>query len=197
MRHLPTFESVVNDLESHKLDVKLDSESFKQFILSKGNSIDYFEITTWPYHLAISDDRGCYVFSRYGSSDMMSLFRRDPKNLDFKYISEKCVAVDRQCRISDYDPSRVKEYLNYYIEDNEDSLPESAIEQIRSELIEPYFEFEFNAREAVENFFYHADGQIHRPFQDFWEVNLSTYNYNYVWCVYAIIWAVGVYDKKW
>ena len=45
MRQLPTFESVVSDLESHKLDVKLDSESFKQFTLSNGNSIDYFEIT--------------------------------------------------------------------------------------------------------------------------------------------------------
>ncbi len=45
MRQLPTFESVVSDLENHRLDMKLDSENFKHFILSKGNSIDHFEIT--------------------------------------------------------------------------------------------------------------------------------------------------------
>lgn len=32
------------------------------------------------------------------------------------------------------------------------------------------------------------------PFQDFWEISCSEFTYHYLWCCYAIAWAVKQYD---
>jgi hypothetical protein len=193
--NIPTIESFIADVENFKLKVLLDSGVNRHLRFSNGSdSANSFQITTWPDHLCISGDRGTYVFTR--TSDMFNFFHWGMEKIDFRYVSEKCVSSDKIDGISKYDPNCFKEYINEYIEDNEDDLSEECLSLMKSQLLDVDFDFEYQVREAAESFYYFNKVGIKKYlFRDFWEVNLKSYSYNYIWCIYAIVYGIKTYKQ--
>ncbi|MDI3237542.1 hypothetical protein QK338_05350 [Acinetobacter ursingii] len=186
----PTIESFLNDVKNHELTVNLDQGVFRDITLMKPNDTSYFyNITTRPYYLMISGDMGCYVFSR--TKDMFNFFRDDKNKYSINegYWAEKIQAGEYE----KYSPEAAREALNQEFENWKECI-EASDEEILEEKqrldeidTDDYFEF----MEAVRNWCPSKDGV---QLNDFWEHDLNEYTYHYVWCLYAIVHAIKLYD---
>lgn len=185
-----TEESFLRDVRKHRMTVLHDSGVYRHVRFAKpGTSIMQFDIVTWPGYLSFSGDMGAYVFSRL--RDMFEFFRGStvgPIEVDLRYWAEKCQAVDRDSGIREYSPERFCEQIERWLEDAEAS--EECREAVRSEVLCHAEEGESAARKAADDFAY-ADGFA---FTDFWEADCSEWTARYVWCCYALSWAVRQYD---
>lgn len=73
------------------VSVRHDSNVHRYMYCQRCDTADgSFSITTWPNHLAISGDMGCYVFSRV--FDMFPFF--NVQRSDFEYLRSKLEAQD-------------------------------------------------------------------------------------------------------
>ena len=185
-----TEESFLRDVCKHRMTVLHDSGVYRHVRFAKpGTSIMQFDIVTWPGYLSFSGDMGAYVFSRL--RDMFEFFRGStvgPIEVNLAYWAEKCRAVDRDSGIREYSPERFREQIERWLEDAEAS--EECRAAVRSEVLCHADEGESAARKAADDFAY-ADGFA---FTDFWEADCSEWNARYVWCCYALSWAVRQYD---
>jgi len=183
-------ESFLRDVRKHRMTVLHDSGVYRHVRFAKpGTSIMQFDIVTWPGYLSFSGDMGAYVFSRL--RDMFEFFRGStvgPIEVNLAYWAEKCRAVDRDSGIREYSPERFREQIERWLEDAEAS--EECREAVRSEVLCHAEEGESAARKAADDFAY-ADGFA---FTDFWEADCSEWTARYVWCCYALSWAVRQYD---
>jgi hypothetical protein len=188
----PTKERFLDDIKNHKLQIIKDDGVYRHLICSNGSFNCRYEIITWPNFLAYVGDMGDYVFSRV--EDMLTFFRRG--NLDDinpGYWSEKVKAESvfgsgikhfsverfRECVLSD-----VRSHLNL---EEDEKIPDDMMEEI-----EPLMETEdeWESIETIRNF---SSKKIN--FDDFYEHSLETHTYYYIWCCYAIVWAIAEYDK--
>lgn len=139
-----------------------------------------YHITTWPGYLAYSGDMGDYVFARI--NDMFEFFRG--KSINPGYWAEK---VQAACRdgVKEYSPTRGREYLNEMCRDLEvsDDVKEE-VAQIDTDVREDEF------RTQLRDFTAHPT-----MFDDAWEADLNDYTYRYLWCCYALVWGIDLYDK--
>ena len=185
-----TEESFLRDVREHRMTVLHDSGVYRHVRFAKpGTSTMQFDIVTWPEYLSVSGDMGTYVFSRL--RDMFEFFRGStvgPIEVNLRYWAEKCQAVDRDSGIREYSPERFRERIERWLEDAEAS--EECRAAVRSEVLCHADEGESAARKAADDFAY-ADGFA---FTDFWEADCSEWTARYVWCCYALSWAVRQYD---
>ena len=185
-----TEESFLRDVREHRMTVLHDSGVYRHVRFAKpGTSTMQFDIVTWPEYLSVSGDMGTYVFSRL--RDMFEFFRGStvgPIEVNLRYWAEKCQAVDRDSGIREYSPERFRERIERWLEDAEAS--EECRAAVQSEVLCHADEGESAARKAADDFAY-ADGFA---FTDFWEADCSEWTARYVWCCYALSWAVRQYD---
>ena len=185
-----TEESFLRDVREHRMTVLHDSGVYRHVRFAKpGTSTMQFDIVTWPGYLSFSGDMGAYVFSRL--RDMFEFFRGStvgPIEVNLAYWAEKCRAVDRDSGIREYSPERFREQIERWLEDAEAS--EECRAAVQSEVLCHADEGESAARKAADDFAY-ADGFA---FTDFWEADCSEWTARYVWCCYALSWAVRQYD---
>lgn len=182
----------VNDVKDFQMEVVQDKDA-NRFIRFKkpDTNICHFDIITWPGHLCISGDMGTFVFRRL--HDMFEFFRGD--DINPQYWSEKLTAHDSVSGHKKFSQERfeeqIKEWFEYIEFDDEDQKAE-IWQQIKFEVLNEDNNHEILAIRAAMDFYDKTYGYI---FQDFWESNLMEYDYCYLWCLYAIVWAIKKYDE--
>ena len=103
----PNNEPFRQDVACHQLTVHQKDRLYRHLSFSDGTQDKAFRITTWPYHLCISGDMGCYVFSV--SQDMCAFMHSDSPQLrhDPEYLASNLTAPhsdDQSVRVFDYAP---------------------------------------------------------------------------------------------
>lgn len=195
----PSETEFVKDVEMHVLTVIRDEGVYRHIRCARPGTNAYsFDILTWPGNLLVTGDMGSWLFARL--CDMFEFFRRNsaggkefPINPD--YWSEKLKAADCKGRgrggATEYSEDIFKDRIN----DAAREVPLKGMSLVEligqvEDGIFPSAENEELAHAAAQSF--ELDGEF--PFQDFWEVNCHAYRHHFIWCLYAIVWAIRQYD---
>jgi hypothetical protein len=220
-----TEEQFLKDVKNHSLEVCKDDGVYRHLTASNNGSWNMrFDIVTWPGHLAYSGDMGCFVFSRLNDMfEFFRTKPRDSSKklfINTGYWGEKLEAVDRDGYSSSHlvfdaesMETRVKETLAEWLDDED--LSEEDKEELREEVQSEVLDRieggnEHDSRRAVSEFS-HTIGKYkyvstrdliagvpkkHRyKFTDSWEWDCREYSFRFVWCCYAIAWAILKYDE--
>lgn len=185
------------DIAAHVLEVQLDQGVHRHLRCGRpGTSFYSFAITTWPGHLAISGDMGTFVFARL--RDMFEFFRLGRGGINPGYWSEKLVAPQGRAGALTYSGDafsrEVRRWLDEHIKGAE-YLPEEEQElraAVDDEVLSYAHDGEVCAQDAAARFEFDREP----IFQGFGEVNCREYDYAYLWCCHAIVWAIAQYDAE-
>jgi hypothetical protein len=154
-----------------------------------------FDIVTYPHFLVYSGDMGCYVFSRL--QDMFEFFRtrqRDEEveqlHINLGYWAEKLEATDTPDGHREYSADLFRERVT-------EELDSMEADQGLREAVEEYVldfadDGEVRARDALDQF----EHEGRRVFTDCWEWRFTEYTFRFVWCCYALAWAIRTYDAE-
>ncbi len=164
------FTFFVGDTRSHKMRVIMDNGLYRHLLFRNPESSSYwFQIVTWPGFLAISGDMGEFMFSRL--DDMLEFFRTE-EVIDFRYWAEKCRAGEKEQFCAD----TLKESVDDIMSADEAKVVKRLLDSVTTE-------FEV----------YAALGNSTQPF-DFGDLRWRDFTRSFIWCCYAIRWAVKEYD---
>ena len=200
----PTQESFLNDVADHKLTVNLDQGVFRDLKIAKPNTTDmHYNITTRPGYLFITGDMGSFVFSRL--DDMFNFFRSHVGyEINLGYWEEKLQAVNARNGVKVFSADLVAELLNDHLKDHlEDLYPRHS--KVNKEKAQ-------DAKESIQDLIALADSEEHEFYEklrnwdaeydggismdDWWEWDFKDYTYHYIWCCYAIVHAIKLYDAE-
>lgn len=185
------------DTAEHVLRIVHDDGLFRHLECRKPGTYVYgFNITTWPGYLAITGDMGSYTFCRL--DDMFAFFRNPRGRINPSYWREKLVAISRE-GAEKYDPQQFREtivslYKNW-LESYRDDFTTAQRRGIRDQIREDVFAVEDDELAAYREArcFEILD---HRPFSEIWDYNLKSHTFHFIWCCWAIVWAIGQYDAQ-
>jgi hypothetical protein len=183
-----TYERFSKDIENHELTINLDQGLFRDLTIKRPNTSSYYyNITTRPGLLMISGDMGCYVFERL--SDMFKFFRGESDEINPCYWSEKIEAGE----FKRYSPEKVRDALNQEFENWKEctDFDEEQIAEEKEYLDQIDTDDEFEFVDAIRNWVPNKDGV---QLDDFWEYSTNDYTFHYIWCCYAIVHAIKLYD---
>jgi len=214
MARQPTKEDFLKDVSKHEMAVKLDQGVYRHILFKEpGTSNHWFEVVTTPHRLMISGDMGTWVFSRI--EDMFDFFRSKDGSINSGYWAEKLIngtsGGNREAEV--YDGDAYKQRLidnlgNYDLTPDRRALVVDALEQldfydeywIMSQINE--FEVDFEDSEVYQSTRdmarYGVTAKKKRDsftFQDVWEIDMKVYSYHFLWCLYAIVYAINKYDE--
>ena len=185
----PTLEQFLKDVASHELTVNLDQGLFRDLTIMKPNSVDmHYHITTRPDYLMFTGDMGSFVFTRL--NDMFNFFRsKDEYRINTGYWAEKIEAGEYEKYSPDAARAALNQAFENWKEDTDFSVNNIAAEKEYLDEIDTddYYEF----IEVVRNWTPNRGGV---DLDDFWENNLNEYTFHYIWCCYAIVYAIKLYD---
>ena len=208
----------LRDVAQHQMQIIRDDGVSRHLQFKRpGTSCYYFDIITWPGKLCISGDCGTWVFARI--HDMFDFFRTDENDFNFNrdgglsinpgYWSEKLLAVDNNGRSRDSSPMEYSDELFQkavadYVEQATDDWTSLHMLHVKEELIES-IEFDIGQPESeqgayqyINDFSYDYtddDGKSRRfEFQDFFDYELRTWTYHFIWNLFAIAYAIREYD---
>lgn len=207
------------DIANHRMTIVRDDDVNRHLMCrdAGGGSPYWFEIVTWPGTLCIRGDMGTYVFSR--ERDMLGFFRAskygregEPGKLyiDPAHWAAKLKAADS----NGGHPSSIKELdrrafnkqtmdqLNAYmgIDDGDCDYPGKLVTEIRRDLRGEVLDAVHDstppneAHRILHDYIYRDNKDcMHHPFWDTESVP-TNYTFHFLWCLYAIAWAVREYD---
>jgi hypothetical protein len=195
-----TAEQFLNDAGTHTMEVLLDQGVHRHLeFRTNGSSVFYFGIVTWPGYLCIYGDMGTYVFERH--KDMFSFFRNKPNEFKINagYWAGKLQAGARHEGVTEYSRALFAEEIKRLFEERFDDINTCDPNQVAKRdriwkaieedvLRDP--EFELEARDLADDF--ECEGF---RFTDFWEINLQEYTFHFIWCLYAIVHGIKLYDQ--
>jgi hypothetical protein len=190
-----TEKTFLNDVKNHHIEIIKDEKNYRHIIMTSGSFNMRYEIITWPEYLCLCGDMGCFVFSRI--DDMFNFFRSNSNELTINpsYWHEKLQSEDTINGAKEYDSEKfektIKEYFNDYIYDYPDIDKEKLWEEIEKDVLYYASDGEYQAHRAAIDFKY-----LDFEFHDFWEQDLKSYTGRYIWCLYAIVYAIQQYDKS-
>lgn len=143
-----------------------------------------FCITTWPGYLAISGDMGCYVFARI--EDMFEFFRGGCNGgINEGYWAEKVQAADKVDGLREFDEDDAREWVAKRVKEYREHHGDKDGEEIDTDGI--------NYDDGMIRFFDSLPS--HDAFADAWEDSHKRYTFRYLWCCFAIVWAIKEYDR--
>lgn len=177
----------------------------------------HFDVITWPNYLCYTGDMGTYVFRRL--TNMFVFFRRESKEypIDKRYWAEKVEAADKSDGIKEFCFDIFKKNILDWIASHktETTPDENASDEVRLSHQAAFEELLANVQDEVltvdhngvrafdaANDFRH-EGEAYRAyfgekgtfeFRDFWETDNTQFTYRFVWCCFALEWAIDVYD---
>lgn len=203
MKPEPTEQQFLEAIKEHKLQSIKEDGVFRHLKFRRPDTITgWFDIITWKGTLCIDGDMGTFTFRRV--EDMFKFFRASeddlkrisPKTLPINphYWHEKLVSEDvpsgsRQWD-QEYFEESLKEHLDSYYEGDKEK-----IDKVWSEMewtVLSQSEHEYSSIRAAMEFEDEGD----RPFEGFWECDCKTYTYQFLWCLYAIVWGIKKYDEQ-
>lgn len=192
----PTEKRFLNDVAEHRMAVLRDDGLHRHLQFRRPSTYCMgFDIVTWPGYLAYTGDMGCFVFTRL--PDMFEFFRTDrthsPQDgrklyINRGYWAEKCVAQDRN-GIKVYSAEVFHRAVLDRLKHNGERLPPGTRAAVRDQVLSRADDGEHEAMRAAIDFEHEGF-----RFSDFWETDLREYTYHYVWCCYALAWAIEQYD---
>lgn len=186
------FES---DTAHHAMTVVLDQGLYRHLRFRASESSFYwFDIVTWPGSLAINGDMGTYTFSR--TDDMFEFFGAGRINPD--YWSEKLTSQPPS-GIRLFAPEVLAGVVESQFEMWRQELSEDdagrLLKALRDDLLHPEADTR-GAMEALGIFQWQAlTGKVYR-FMDAWEYDLTEYGVQFLWCLYAITYAIRCYREQ-
>jgi hypothetical protein len=88
-----TEERFYNDVAKHEMSIISDDGVNRNILFKNPKSFyGHFNLVTWPGHLCVSGDMGCYVFSRV--HDMFRFFRMEEKDRNGMWMKDKTLAIN-------------------------------------------------------------------------------------------------------
>lgn len=215
-----TRDIVAKDVAQHELTIIMDNpDSYRHLRFRRPDTSFYwFDIITWPGVLCINGDCGTFVFSRV--RDMLTFFRAHPEgpSINPSYWSEKLQAPKRrggsevehfsldvfnrsvEADITEWTLTSglEREFKRYDLWDDEHEG--SCIYPLRSEWefrtefaehMEYVDEYEHELRRKLIDFKF----DDRHPFDHTWENSYETYDYQFLWCCWAIVYGIQMYDE--
>lgn len=189
-------EAFPEDVAGHEMTVLLDSGLHRHLRFSNPRaSMNWFELVTWPGHLAIAGDMGTYVFER--TVDMFSFFKIGHVNLE--YWAEKTqgaadLTVHSEHLVRQYIDECVTEWAREF-EPTEAHLT-SLRDDLEDAISEGYDDTNLTLK-ALDDFYWQTDrddpNELEFRFDDVSEWRVREFSYHFVWCCYAIAWGIGKY----
>lgn len=199
-----------HDTATHRLHVLHNAPVYRHLRFKRPQTgLDYFDLITWPGHLAIGGDRETYVFARL--DDMFQFFRG--QRINPLYWSEKAVHVGGRRACKEYSEDHFNQLVAEHLDEAEADWP--GIKAAWIAHLNDYADvtgFESGAREALDSFRYHlAADQVVVPlpgdskpagpprtrtfeFSDTWEWDLTEWDWHFLWSLHAIVWGIQQYD---
>ena len=186
------------DIAEHKVVVLHDDGLYRHLRCGRPNTIMYsFNIVTWPGYLAAVGDMGDYVFSRI--PDMFDFFGDGTKyegEINPYYWAQKLQGTGHSRDMSrvfslDAFEERVKQWAAGVI----DYYDPNAVERdrfklaVKTELLDCKPLSGHEAHDLLRRF--EVDGI---SISDSWEWDIEEFRYDYLWCCYAIVWAIAKYQ---
>jgi hypothetical protein len=191
--HRDRFAKFEDDVAGHRVTVLRDDGVYRHLHCSSGSYVYQFDVITWPGYLAYTGDMGCFVFARI--PDMFEFFRgRDGAVVDSRYLAEKAVAADKHDGIEEYSADLFRAAIKRDFDDYAERMPEderaSLWESIEDDVLCYADDGQERAVDAASGFQWRRD----TVFPDFWEHRLRDFTGRFVWCCYAVPWAIRQYD---
>lgn len=197
-----TAQAVEHEFKNHELTIIRDDGVYRHLRCCRPDTWSYgFEIVTWPGHLAISGDIGCYVFSRV--TDMFEFFGAGRINPG--YWAEKALAVDRhgsprQVTLESFE-QRVRSWI---ASEAQSGLAPSDVVSFRCaverDVINPMHDWGggdlHEARRNLRDFVWVSPttGE-RRDASDSWEWDFADYDTTFLRCCHAIVLAISKYRE--
>ena len=193
-----TEERFLNDVKNHTLTIVRDEGNYRHLHFKRdGSSSYYFNIVTWNGCLCIESDCGTFVFSRI--EDMFEFFRKEDKKTEGLYINtgywgEKLKSISTYGGYKEFSPEvfekRIEEVFSEWEFENTEQKNEVE-DDVKERVLAYKSDGDYPAMRAAMD--YKSD--YGHKFQDFWEYDCKEYTFQYLWCLYAIAWGIGQYDK--
>jgi hypothetical protein len=192
MKPLSAAEFLV-DVANHRLTVRLDQGLYRHLIFQQPrNSNLWFGIVTWPGYLTIHGDMGTWTFSRV--QDMFTFFRDEHLRVNCSYWAEKLQhgihGGSDGARVFDADLFKgqlLAQLTEYYSLEGKQLAEVTAALQADVLSQDGKYDLLIAARD-----FRHGDFQF-----DTCDLpDGKEYAYHFVWCLYAIVWAIQQYDAR-
>lgn len=195
-----TDEQFIKDVANHQMFVELNQGIYRHLIFRQPEHsfVHRFEIITTPHLLTITGDMGTWSFSRI--EDMFGFFRNSKElAINKSYWTEKLQnGVFGSSKLAkQYDGDKYKARIFDTLENYD--LTENQIKQLKEALDDLDWDDPAVGRDLYDFQIDLDPDQGHRyhtfQLQDIWEISDDTYIYQYVWCLYAIVWGIQQYDK--
>lgn len=185
-----TKERFDRDIAKHELKIIKNEGVYRYVHCGKPDSSDmHFEIVTFPGYMVYVGDMGAFTF--WCTEDMFTFFRRADGGINPGYWSEKVEARDRdgieKWSMDKFRANVISDAKSALGLEDGDELHEDAKEELE-ELLD--CEDEWEAVTAIRSF----DSERF-DFTDFFEHDCTEYTTRFLWCCYAIVWAIAKFDE--
>lgn len=188
------------NVANHKMSVKLDHGIYRHLVFrSASNSWNqWFGLVTWPGYLTICGDMGTWTFARV--DDMFTFFRDDKLRINSYYWAEKlqhgmhagrdgAKQFDQQV----FGKRLLAQLSEYYSFEGEELAQATAM--VQEEVLsrhdgEPQYAF----LNAAADFCYVTRDGVRWHFDTCELPDGKIYSYQFIWCLYAIVWGIQQYD---
>lgn len=185
-----TEDQFLSDVKDHALTIIRDDGVSRHMRFRRPGTMCYgFDIIAWPGYLCYTGDMGCFVFQRV--DDMLTFFRgksEGPLSINLGYWSEKLEAAQIHGGFEKFSNERFIERVWEVVAEDEDATDEMR-HAIKDAL--QWCETPQDLHNAIRDFEWNGETY----FSDVWEWNCNEYDFRFVWCCYAIVWGIRVYDE--
>jgi hypothetical protein len=201
-----TEETFLENIANTTMEVVINDGVYRHVKFPCSDGVYWFNLVTWPNHLVIEGDMGCYAFSRV--HDMFEFFcpdaeLREPRlRIQPSYWRSKLVTVDvhdaaNSIPTKHWSPELFTKYIVACFEDhirmNMQHEPDKRVElkgAVKAEIIDQALD-EYEAISAANNFSEHG-----LTFDDLSIENFCEWNFRYIWCLYAIVWGIKKFKAE-
>lgn len=213
----------LQDAKNHQMTVIRDDGVHRHLRFKRPNeSAFWFDVITWPGSLCIDGDVGTFVFRRL--NDMFEFFRTDldygrakgqELSINPDYWAEKLQAP-RSSGAESFSPARFRQRVKEAFDDwrqthqvtqddvdlgdatqeelnSFNTMAEALWSRLEDEVLSSADDNETRAFDAAYAF---KDKDAKFSLSDCWEWRCKEYNFDFLWCCYAVSWAVQVYDRE-
>lgn len=193
------------EILEHQMNILHDEGVYRHIRFNKpGDSTHLFNLTTFPNHLCISGDMGTFVFSRV--EDMFRFFRNERDVINPSYWGEKLQSISTYGGYEKFNKDVFNEEVEQWFADyrenfDDEKLADKIWADIKEKVIDREGDDSFgweDMRSAIDYVYIDDDDsdiRVENIFQDFWEHSCTRYEQNYIWCLWAIVHGIKMYDE--
>lgn len=197
MSRQPTAESFLKDVHNHEMRILHHEGIYRHVRYRKpGDSNMWFELVTWPEHLTIAGDMGTWTFSRV--EDMFTFFRDEQLRINESYWAEKLQGGNCsgsrtgaiEFHADTFRKSLFADLKNYNLTPKQRNFVSKELH----EALESCDENEHAMYTVACGFDCEIPGYGRFSFDGADLPDGEIYTYRFVWCLYAIVWAIQKWD---